>query len=90
MVHEVRHTSSSRALKQHMPLFLNFWTPDGGAWGGGFNDSNMPWYLDYDWVEVWDHYASTGGFTWNFDDQFTGANGSKPNPAHWNLSNGWG
>jgi imidazoleglycerol phosphate dehydratase HisB len=83
-------TPAVNAMKQHMGLFLNFWTPEGSAWGSGLNASSMPWYLDYDWVEVWNYDANTGSDTLYWRDNFTGANGSKPDSDRWQVSNGWG
>jgi len=48
---------------------MNFWTPTWNSWGGGRNDYNMPWYVYYDYVEVYAYDHHTKGFhrTWRDD-----------------------
>jgi len=36
-------------------LRMNFWTPTFPAWGAGLNASDMPWYLLFDYVEVYSY-----------------------------------
>jgi hypothetical protein len=54
---QVRHldSSSSEAVKlmhKAQSLRMNFWTPTFHSWGEGFNPADMPWYVLYDYVEV--------------------------------------
>ena len=44
--------------KSHI-LYMNFWTPTWNNWGGGRNDSTMPWYAKYDYVEAYDYDVNT-------------------------------
>ncbi len=57
---EIRHLKSDEPSVQHMAkeqsLRMNFWTPTFHSWGHDLDASDMPWYLLYDYVEV---------FTWN-------------------------
>ena len=62
---------------------MNFWIPQWSPWGDDRNDSNMPWHVDYDWVEVWKYNSKTKGFDWYFKDDF---NGDTLN-NRWNVSN---
>jgi len=36
-------------------LMMNFWIPDFYDWNVGFEETGMPWYARYDFVEVWDY-----------------------------------
>ena len=50
---------------------MNFWTPEFHVWGEGLDASDMPWYLLYDYVEVftYDHEENEFHLHWrdNFD-----------------------
>ena len=35
-------------------LYMNFWTPMWNDWGGNRDDSTMPWYARYDYIEAYD------------------------------------
>ncbi len=39
---------------------MNFWTPTFHAWGSEFNPVDMPWYLLFDYVEVYNWDKDTG------------------------------
>ena len=65
-------------------LMMNFWTPTFAGWGDGFNDWDMPWYVMYDWVEVYKYNSTTGGFDFYWRDDFTLLNTSR-----WLVSNNW-
>lgn len=76
-------------------LFMNYWVPMSGLWGEGLNDSSMPWYVQYDWVEVftynWNHTKDgTPEFTWDFRDDFNEPDYTPINTDIWFTSNGWG
>ena len=51
---------------------MNFWTPVDHPWAEGFDDKDMPWYLLYDYVEVysWNEHENEFEFKWrdDFDD----------------------
>jgi len=49
---------------------MNFWTPSWSPWGDGRNDSSMPWYADYDWVETYTYNHNTKGFDFHWRDDF--------------------
>ena len=64
--HEVRHLSLAHSLHDadhaavehlHKPqsLRMNFWTPTFHSWGAGLDPKDMPWYVLYDYVEVFDY-----------------------------------
>ena len=62
---------------------MNFWTPTWDNWGHGREPSSMPWYVYYDYVEVYayDHNSKTFKLTWR--DDFNSLNTSK-----WAVSDG--
>ena len=70
-------------MNKDQVLYMNFWAPSWSPWGDGRDDRTMPWYVNYDWVEVWSYNHKTKGFDWVFDDQF---NGNSLNPR-WHVSN---
>ena len=49
---------------------MNFWTPTWDNWGGGRDDSTMPWYAKYDYVEAYDWDEETDTFNLRFRDDF--------------------
>ena len=51
-------------------LRLNFWTPTFHAWGADFNPSDMPWYLMFDYVEVYNYDEKTKDFDLAWRDDF--------------------
>ena len=56
-----------RERDQH--LIMNFWTPT-FWWGGGLNDDSMPWYAEYDWVQVETYDERTKSFNFHWKDEF--------------------
>ena len=69
---------------------MNFWTPTFSGWGDGLNDWDMPWYVHYDWVEVYAYDHSSKQFHLSWRDDFNGANYSSPDLNRWYPSDGWG
>ena len=67
-------------------LMMNFWTPTWSPWGDGRNDSSMPWYVLYDYVEAYTYNTSTKQFSLDFRDDFSGAS---VNTGIWTLSDWW-
>lgn len=53
-------------------LRMNFWTPTDHPWGEGLDATDMPWYLLFDYVEVftYDEVLNEFDFLWrdDFDD----------------------
>jgi len=49
---------------------MNFWTPTFHSWGDGFNPVDMPWYVLYDYVEVFNYDQATGEFVFDWRDDF--------------------
>ena len=49
---------------------MNFWTPVDHPWSEGFDDKTMPWYLLYDYVEVYEWNEPTNEFTFKWRDDF--------------------
>ena len=48
------NTESVRDMDKWSLLYMNFWTPTWEDWGSGRNDSTMPWYSKYDYIEAYD------------------------------------
>ena len=82
-----RKTSASysvRDMNKYQLLYMNFWTPEWEAWGGGRDDSTMPWYTHYDWVEAYDYDEATDSFDLRFRDDFDFLDNNI-----WRVSNNW-
>ena len=56
---------------------MNFWTPDFHAWSSGFNPVDMPWYVLYDYVEVFTYDADHNQFVFHWRDDFDSFDSSK-------------
>lgn len=71
---EIRHVPASDASVQFMnkaqSLRMNFWTPTFHSWGDGFDPHDMPWYVLYDYVEVFTYDENTGHFDFDWRDDF--------------------
>jgi|Transcript_6403 hypothetical protein len=49
---------------------MNFWTPTFHSWGQGFNAADMPWYVLYDYVEVFTYNEHLNEFEFHWRDDF--------------------
>lgn len=49
---------------------LNFWTPTFRAWGSDFKAVDMPWYLLFDWIELYNYNGTTKTFEKAWRDDF--------------------
>ena len=49
---------------------MNFWTPTFHSWGAGLDASDMPWYLLYDYVEVFTYDHDDNEFHLHWRDNF--------------------
>jgi hypothetical protein len=49
---------------------MNFWTPTFDSWGKGLVAEDMPWYLMFDYVEVYDYDVHTHDFKLHWRDDF--------------------
>ena len=71
---EVRRIKSDEAAVKHMKrgqsIQMNFWTPTFESWADGFEETNMPWYTLYDFVEAYTWNAETNGFDFAWRDDF--------------------
>jgi len=72
--HEVRHVPgddpSVQFMKKEQSLRMNFWTPTFHSWGEGFDPADMPWYVLYDYVEVFTYNDHTNEFDFHWRDDF--------------------
>ena len=64
---------------------MNFWTPTWSPWSDFFDDSEMPWYAKYDFVEIYDYDLSTKDFKLRWRDDFDHWDEKK-----WYTSDNWG
>jgi len=60
------------------------------GWGDGFDDSTMPWYLFYDWVEVHTYDTETKEFSLAWREDFTGEDGAHINTDRFNVRDNYG
>ena len=51
-------------------VMMNFWTPTFESWGKGFDPKDMPWTVEYDYVETYTYNTETKGFDFNWRDNF--------------------
>ena len=49
---------------------MNFWTPMFESWAQGFNPSDMPWQLEFDYVETFTYDSKTKSFERHWRDDF--------------------
>ena len=59
-----------RYMNKSQSIMMNFWTPTFESWGKGLDAKDMPWYLLYDYVETYTYNHETGGFDFNWKDDF--------------------
>ena len=51
-------------------VMMNFWTPTFKSWAQGFDAKDMPWDVEYDYVETYVYNTETKGFDFNWRDNF--------------------
>ena len=56
---------------------MNFWTPEFHVWGEGLDASDMPWYLMYDYVEVFTYDVEDNEFHLHWRDDFDSFNADR-------------
>ena len=79
------NTVAVRDMDKWSLLYMNFWTPMWDDWGGGRNDSTMPWFAKYDYIEAYDWDAATDTFNLRFRDDFDTLDRNI-----WRVSDNWG
>ena len=57
-------------MGKEQSLRMNFWTPEFHVWGEGLNAADMPWYLLYDYVEVFTYDEADNEFHLHWRDDF--------------------
>lgn len=72
---EIRHlpaesTEAVKFLNKAQSLRMNFWTPTFHSWGKGFDAVDMPWYVLYDYVEVFTYNEHMNEFEFHWRDDF--------------------
>ena len=73
---EIRHldrydTEAVKFMDKAQSLRMNFWTPTGdNELSAGFDDKTMPWYVLYDYVEVYSWEEATNEFVFKWRDDF--------------------
>ena len=72
---EIRHlpATSVEAVKfmnKAQSLRMNFWTPTFHSWGKGLDATDMPWYVLYDYVEVFTYNEHLNEFEFHWRDDF--------------------
>lgn len=51
-------------------VMMNFWTPTFESWGKGLDAADMPWFVEYDYVETYVYNHHTNGFDFHWRDNF--------------------
>ena len=64
---------------------MNFWTPEWSPWNANFDDSFMPWFAKYDFVEVYDYDEEAIDFKLRWRDDF-----EHFDEKRWVAADGWG
>ena len=72
---EVRHLAGDaveaiKYMDKKQTLRMNFWTPTFESWGKGFKAEDMPWYVLYDYVEVFTYNEHLNEFEFHWRDDF--------------------
>jgi len=71
---EIRHINNPDPAVEHMAkeqsLRMNFWTPTFHSWGQGLDAADMPWFLLYDFVEVYKYKPESNEFELHWRDDF--------------------
>ena len=49
---------------------MNFWTPTFHAWGAELTADDMPWYVLFDYVEVYSYNNEKNEFDFEWRDDF--------------------
>ena len=49
---------------------MNFWTPTFNPWGHGLDDKDMPWTLEFDFIEAYTYNHNTDWFDFHWKDNF--------------------
>ena len=57
-------------MGKEQSLRMNFWTPEFHVWGEGLDAADMPWYLLYDYVEVFTYDEADNEFHLHWRDDF--------------------
>ena len=72
--HEMRHVNLHDPAVGHLDkaqsLRMNFWTPTFHSWSVGFMPQDMPWYVLYDYVEVFTYDQENNEFKFHWRDDF--------------------
>ena len=72
--HEMRHVDlrdpAVDMLHKAQSLRMNFWTPTFHSWGAGLSPIDMPWYVLYDYVEVFTYDEEQNAFKFHWRDDF--------------------
>ena len=79
---EVRHLPADAIeavdyMNKAQSIRMNFWTPTFHSWGQGFNAADMPWYVLYDYVEVFVYNQHLDEFEFHWRDDFNSFDSSR-------------
>ena len=90
--HEMRHVALGHDpavdhLQKAQSLRMNFWTPTFHSWGAGFNPVDMPWYVEYDYVEVYTYDIEHNEFMFHWRDDFNHFDSGKWHKAAGSFEN---
>lgn len=63
-------SAAVQLMHKAQSLRMNFWTPTFHSWGAGFDAADMPWYVLYDYVEVYRYDGDGDSFELAWRDDF--------------------
>ena len=75
--------SATNFMHKAQQLRMNFWTPTIPGWGDGLQADEMPWYLLYDYVEVYRYNKDSNSFEFDWRDDF-----NEFNQTRWHKMSG--
>ena len=61
---------SVKLTSKPQSVMMNFWTPTFESWGKGLDAKDMPWTVEYDYVETYTYNSHTKGFDFHWRDSF--------------------
>lgn len=70
MRHIDLHDPAVSQMHKAQSLRMNFWTPTFHSWGAGFDPADMPWFVLYDYVEVFTYDERHNEFKFHWRDDF--------------------
>ena len=72
--HEIRRIDQGdpaiKYMDKEQSIMMNFWTPTFNPWAHGLDDKDMPWTLEFDFIEAYTYNHNTDWFDFHWKDNF--------------------